>query len=227
MNTIIQTPTGKLETSLEFYRNLEFRTLSADPHIVTDGKAVIMINPRRSARAGVKFYRDSWSDVLGQLEEITHVTRVEDGYFFSDPSGSWYYLMESASPVRFALEEKSGSVLGNYMGLSLETTDMKRSIRILEILGFTHQSGAVDQGWITYANEDGFIISLLVPPCPHLFFNPSMTYFNGKNNLAVIEKIRALPIPIVEEITLFNKEGIVDNIIIRDPGGYGFFIFSD
>lgn len=46
-------------------------------------------------------------------------------------------------------------------------------------------------------------------------------------NLAVIKKIRELNIPIVEEISTFNKEGIVDNIIIRDPGGYGFFIFSD
>jgi len=54
-----------------------------------------------------------------------------------------------------------------------------------------------------------------------------LTYFNGKQNLEVIEKIRNNAIPITEEITHFNKEGIVDNIIIRDPGGYGFFIFSD
>jgi len=63
--------------------------------------------------------------------------------------------------------------------------------------------------------------------CPHLFFNPSMTFFNGKENLQIIERIRNLDIPITEEIREFNKEGIADNIIIRDPGGYGFFIFSD
>jgi hypothetical protein len=54
-----------------------------------------------------------------------------------------------------------------------------------------------------------------------------MTYFNGGNNMAVIGKIRSARIPIAEEITHFNKEGIVDNIIIRDPGGYGFFVFND
>jgi len=54
-----------------------------------------------------------------------------------------------------------------------------------------------------------------------------LTYFNGKQNLKVIEQIRNNGISITEEITHFNKEGIVDNIIIRDPGGYGFFIFSD
>ena len=45
--------------------------------------------------------------------------------------------------------------------------------------------------------------------------------------MEVIGKVRELGIPIAEEITHFNKEGLVDNIIIRDPGGYGFFIFSD
>ncbi len=54
-----------------------------------------------------------------------------------------------------------------------------------------------------------------------------MTFFNGKDNLNLIAKIREAGIPITEEITHFNKENIVDNIIIRDPGGYGFFIFSD
>ena len=52
--------------------------------------------------------------------------------------------------------------------------------------------------------------------------------FNGKeNNPKVIQNIRNVGIPIAEEITTFNKEGIVDNIIIQDPGGYGFFIFND
>jgi hypothetical protein len=63
--------------------------------------------------------------------------------------------------------------------------------------------------------------------CPHLFFNPSLTYFNGKNNLQIIENIRKSGVDITEEITVFNKEGIVDNVILRDNGGLGFFIFSD
>jgi len=71
-------------------------------------------------------------------------------------------------------------------------------------------------------------VSIMKPNmCPHLFFNPSLTYFNGGKNPEIIEAIRKLDIPITEEITYFNKEGLVDNIIIRDPGGYGFFIFND
>ena len=64
--------------------------------------------------------------------------------------------------------------------------------------------------------------------CPHLFFNPSLTYFNGKeNNPKVIKRLRELKITITEEITHFNDKGIADNVIICDPGGYGFFIFND
>lgn len=43
----------------------------------------------------------------------------------------------------------------------------------------------------------------------------------------MIEAVRKAGIPITEEITHFNSEGIVDNIIIRDPGGYGFYVFND
>ena len=124
--------------------------------------------------------------------------------------------------------EASSSVLGNYMGLSLETPDMDKSAQLFEILDFKAVMGSAEQGWVVFQNADGLGISLMKPmSCPHLFFNPSLTYFNGQNNLAVIEKIRALDIPITEEITHFNEENKVDNIIIRDPGGLGFFLFSD
>jgi hypothetical protein len=62
---------------------------------------------------------------------------------------------------------------------------------------------------------------------PHLFFNPSLTYFNGKNNLAVIESLRESGIPLAQEITHFNDKGIVDNVILQDAGGLGIFVFSD
>ena len=45
--------------------------------------------------------------------------------------------------------------------------------------------------------------------------------------MKIIEGIRKAGIDIEEDITAFNEKGIVDNIIIREPGGIGFFIFSD
>lgn len=229
MNTFFQTPTNDLRQSIDFYKKLNFKILSAEnPTLVTDGNAIIEINPDRFARAGVKFYKNNWKNIVEQLQNLTKVSPIENGYLFSDQSGVWIYLMESNSTVNFNLNEVEASTLGNFAGLSLETTDIKKSIEVWEILGFSKTMGSIEQGWVSYENQDKMGVSFMQPnSCPHLFFNPSMTYFNGKNNLAIIDKIRATGIPITEEITHFNKEGIVDNIIIRDPGGYGFFIFSD
>lgn len=229
MNSIIHTPTNNLAESLEFYTKLGFIKLPAtDLELVSDGKAVIEINPDRFARAGVKLFSESWEGIVEDLEDLVDVLRIENGYLISEPSGAWIYLIETQEELSLDLSSISSSVLGNYAGISLETTSINNSFHLWKLLGFNQQEGNIDQGWITLRNTDDLIISLMKPfTCPHLFFNPSLTYFNGAKNLEIIEKIRSLEIPITEEITHFNKEGIVDNIIIRDPGGYGFFLFND
>lgn len=226
--TIIHTPTGKLENSIDFYSRLQFKSIAGSPILYTDGIAVIEINTDRFARAGLKIYRRSWTTEIAALKEMTAVTAIPGGYLFCEPGGTWIYLMESEPGIKFKKSESSFSILGNFAGLSIEAADILRAARIFEILGFSKNMGSADQGWISFVNEEGFKINIMKPLCcPHLFFNPSLTYFNGKNNLSVIEKVRVLEIPISEEITHFNKKGIADNIIIRDPGGYGFFIFND
>ena len=228
MISIIHTPTPDLQKSIDFYKKLNFEVLSeTQPTLVSDGKAVIEINPERSARAGIKLYKKSWKSIVTKLEATTKVTATDQGYFLSDPSGMRIYLLESAPPTLPSPKEPS-STLGNYMGVSLETTDMARSVIFWENFGFIKVMGDAEKGWVAYSNGGDLTLSLMVAgSCPHLFFNPSLTYFNGKENMKVIEKIRAAGIPIAEEITQFNKEGIVDNVIICDPGGYGFFVFND
>jgi predicted enzyme related to lactoylglutathione lyase len=229
MQSIIHTPTPDLSKSLEFYERLNFQILRREPTaLVSDGKFLLEINPDRYARAGVKLYADSWEDAVGRLEKLTEVHMIEQGYLLADPSNVWIYLIKGDAAWEGDMEGETGSILGKYAGLSLETSDMKRSAAIWEALGFSLSMGSVEQGWIGYQNESGLGVSFMKPnTCPHLFFNPSLTFFNGGNNPAVIKKIREAGIPITEEITHFNKEGIVDNVIIRDPGGYGFFVFND
>ncbi len=228
MKTIIQTPTNDLENSLEFYRKLGFTLVSEKGNVFTDGKALISINADRFARAGLKLFNANWKEAVAELEKLTTVLKIEQGYLLNDSSGMWIYLIEQEEGIDFTLAESSTSVLGNYAGLSLECIAIEESIKIFKILGFAHSSGAIEQGWVSLSNEDGVGISIMVPnSCPHLFFNPSLTYFNGGKNDVVINKVRELEIPITEEITQFNAEGIVDNIIIRDPGGFGFFVFND
>lgn len=227
MSIILQSPTPDLPSSLDFYLRLGFRQVSENPFILTDGKAFMEINPDRYARAGIKLFRESWEPEIQKLQEITAVTTLDTGYLISDPSGMWIYLIELGAPEGIVKDFKSSSVLGNFAGLSLETVDIQKSQKLYEILGFTISGGSSENGYLLLENN-GFTISLMKPlSCPHLFFNPSLTYFNGTENLKIIEIIRKLNMPITEEITHFNKDGIVDNIIIRDPGGFGYFIFSD
>jgi hypothetical protein len=120
-------------------------------------------------------------------------------------------------------------ITGNFAGLSIETTEMERSVEFWSALGYAITMGEASKGWVSLEADGCPGISLMKSMmCPHLFFNPSLTYFNGKEgNPKVIEAVRKEGIPITEEITHFNKEGLVDNIIIRDPGGLGFFLFND
>ena len=229
MKTLVQTPTNRLDSSLEFYKKLEFTVLSqGETNLVSDGKVVLEINPDRFSRAGIKFFDSDWSAVAKQLQGVGLVTETEQGFIAVAPSGVWVYLINGNSPWDGNYGNATASIVGNYMGVSLESVSMEASVKFWEVLGFKTTMGAVEQGWIALANDEGFGLSVMkANMCPHLFFNPSLTYFNGKNNPEVIEKVRAAGIPITEEITHFNKEGIVDNIIIRDPGGLGFFVFND
>ena len=229
MNSIIQSPTPNLKHSIDFYKKINFSVVSeANPTIVSDGKAVIEINPQRKARAGIKLFQKDWKTTVEALKKIVPVKSIKNGYVLNDPSGSHIYLMERDEDPTFDLSKIETSTIGNYAGVSLETSDIDKSIAIYKTLGFSKIMGDISQGWVVYQNVDELAVSFMLSgSCPHLFFNPSLTYFNGKNNLGIIENIRKAGVPITEEITGFNKEGIVDNIIIRDPGGYGFFIFSD
>ena len=228
MKAVLQTPTPNVKSTTDFYSTIGFTQLSKSPLLVSDNKVVIEINENRFARAGVKLFDISWNLIIEQLKDICIIHKIKNGYMLSTPSNTWIYLIESEESPQYDLSKLKPSILGSNAGLSLETPNIELSMQIWKTVGFSNQQGSLDQGWIALANSEGFTISLMQPnTCPHLFFNPSLTYFNGKENLSIIEKIRSLNIPITEEITHFNKEGTVDNIIIRDPGGLGFFLFSD
>jgi catechol 2,3-dioxygenase-like lactoylglutathione lyase family enzyme len=228
MSIFLQTPTPNLEASLDFYRRLNFQEVDGQPNVFTDGKVYIEVNPDRYARSGIKIFREDWSQVVNALSSLTNVMKINEGYLLSDPSGVWIYLLEKPAPFELIVKETSESVLGNYAGICLELIDIAKAALIYEAIGFKLTAGSAESGFASYSLDD-FVVTLMKPlMCPHLFFNPSMTYFNGKiNNPIIIAKIRELKIPITEEISHFNKEGIVDNIIIRDPGGFGFFIYND
>jgi len=226
---IIQTCTGNLTTSKAYYQKLGFTSLSTDnPTIFTDGKFLLEINPANTARTGLKLYQADWSTTVEQLKEITTVFELEDGYLVSDPNGIKVYLMNGVLEGDFPIKGVSSSLLGNFSGMSIEAVDIERSIKFWQMLGYKKTMGGIEKGWVGFENGSGIGISIMKPMvCTHLFFNPGLNFFNGGKNLSIIQKIREVGIPIAEEITVFNKEGIVDNVILCDPGGLGFFVFND
>jgi hypothetical protein len=147
MKTIIQTPTNNIEESLNFYSKLKFGTLTHKNLIlVTDGKAVIQINPDRFARAGVKFYSKDWKEAVDQLEKLTPVVKTEEGYLLSDPSGTWIYLVENEEITNAQINSIKPSVLGNFAGISLEVISIKKSFGNLEPFGIFTQHGLSGSG---------------------------------------------------------------------------------
>ncbi len=228
MQILIQSPAAKPSQSLSFYESLNFKVISNEnPVIVSDGQVHIEINPKKFVRAGIKVFKENWKKDVELLKTFTKVHKTDSGFLCSDPSNCWIYLEEGTPSVELTKMECFSS-LGNFAGMSLESMDIQKSIDIWACLGFEHSMGAIENGWYAMTEKNGFGVSFMTPnSCPHQFYNPSLTYFNGGKNLPVIDKIKLAGIPIAEEISTFNKEGIVDNVIVKDPGGYGFFIFND
>ena len=229
MKAIVITPTPDRNKSLYFYSALKYRILNeCDPCLVTDGKVIIEIDEDRFARAGIALYHEDWSNTIAELKNDFKVMKMDKKYIVCDPNGVVVSLMSMSEYPKFKKPVEFKAATGNFNGISIEAFEFDKSLNFWQILGYKVTMGSPDGGWVAMTNGTDVGIGMMkFNMCPHLFFNPSFTYFNGKENLNVIEEIRKANVPITEEITHFNKDGIVDNLIIRDPGGFGFFLFSD
>ena len=226
MKAIIQTPTPEIEKSKEFYKGLAFKPVSEDPAIFADGKVFVAINDKPGARVAVKFFVDEPDELSKELEKIGALVVADDGIHTADPNGVRVILTGSDFP--YDSEGESFGETGNFAGISIEAVDFDATIEFWKSLGYEKTMGDEEQGWVAFANDTDIGISIMKSGmCPHLFFNPGLTYFNSGKNEENIARLRDAGIPITEEITLFNDEGKVDNVIINDPGGLGFFVFND
>ncbi len=226
MKTIIQTPTPNFEESRNFYEKIGFEIhTSSDKTFVYSNGITIELNKDRFSRAGIKCFGTNWEAFLSDNGLSDKATKMKNGYLITSPAGCCVYLEDA---IEHLPQSDTKPLIGTYGGFSLETNQIEESIGFWENFGYKQTMGNLEHGWEALSNEEGFSISLMKHQCcPHLFFNPSVSFFNGKENMTIIEGVRTANIDITEEISHFNPDGIVDNIIIRDPGGLGFFIFSD
>ena len=228
MRAILTTPTPSLEESLDFFGKLGFARVVDEPPVFAEGETLIEIDGDRFARPGVKLYRDDWQPVLDALDGEVRLHETDTGWLLTDPSGVFVRLMRGECPYPLLEGEKAEqrSAFGAFAGLSLESGDLERSVGLWRRLGFEPGEQQGD-AWVTCTGY-GLGISIMKPlTCPHLFFNPSLTYFNSGKNPEIIAELRKRGVSFAEEITHFNDQGIVDNVIVRDPGGWGIFVFND
>ena len=227
MQLLYITPTPDMDQSKNYFSKLNFELYEKEAICYAyDQQLCIAITDDRKQRSGLCLIKNSWIKELDDLRIFAKVHSVGKAHYLTTPSGTWIQLREGQEIVLPSSQKKS--LLGNFAGLSLETMDMALSARIFACLGFEHSMGEIDKGWMSYTDQFDNTISLMSPfACPHLFLNPSLTFFNGTENTRVIQSVRDASLPILEEITAFNKDGVVDNIILCEPGGYGFFVFND
>ena len=227
MQLFLQTCTPNIHQSKNYFKALDFELEDkGDYTLVYDRQMHIMISHERSGRKGLSLIKENWESEITQLAQFVEVKQNNGVYYFVSPSGTRFAL--KSGPSVMIPEAQSTCLLGNYAGVSLETMDIKMSMKILQVLGFEQSGGGLDKGWVSCTDQAQNTISLMMPfTCPHLFINPSGTFFNSGGNTEIIAKIRQRGIAIYEEITAFSTKCDVDNITMREPGGVGFFVFND
>ena len=129
---------------------------------------------------------------LLNLKSNTPIIKTKKGYLITDHNGIWIKLIvETWDEKITSLNYKS--LLGNYAGVCIETLEVSKSYVFSNLLGFSSKSKDFSKGWIEMKSEVGDSISLIqAQQCPHLFFNPSVTYLNGSHNLEINESIKKL-----------------------------------
>jgi len=139
------------------------------------------------------------------------------------PSGTW--IKERKEKIKYSTIDTK-SLLGNYAGVCIKTLDIEASFIFWQAKGFKGKLN-LNASWCELENENGDRLSLLkANSCPHLFTNPSLAFFNGPEKSTIIQKIKALRLPVKQEV-IFREESSAENQILNDPGGLGFFVFND
>lgn len=228
MPNIISSYRDLLKTKA-FYKSINFTPLNKEETMFTDGSVVVELDGANKSRNGLHLYKIDIEKVSQNFPKGWDFKSVENKLFTTDPNGVHLVLDKGSCPHQIP-KQTHKSMLGNCAGIGLETFQWDLSIQFWSALGFVVEMGdAKKKGWVQIGHPNGGKMALMYAGmCPHSFANPSVTYFNGKEgNPKVLYSLRENKIPIYEEVTVFSAEKQVDNVILRDPNGIGFFIFND
>lgn len=207
-----------------FYDTLGFSTLSTEEGSVrmTDGNLLFDL---RSAHTDATLLSYCTNDIPNAVEMAANLeipVREQSAHhaILEEPNGLFILLAgpDMISPT--AMEKKPSSLCGTFYEISLETSDMERSIVWWQNVGF--KATTRKETWCTL--DDGKIMIGLYQKgsCPHRFKNPSLTYF--ETDMAErIQMLKSRGIKFIQEEREIGMEG---HAIAESPDGQFFFLFK-
>lgn len=230
MKMITVTPAVDISLSIEFYEKAGFLKIDADDAVVfADSNNYMVLDNSASTRPALKFFEIDLAKWKSKNPSSPFIIQSNEALRTIDPSGVHIILTTDKAPTWLKGSSDHKSIFGNFAGISIEAVAFKKTVLFYESIGYKITNGKVENNsYVVLEKEAAVSISIMAyGSCPHQFYNPSLTYFNSGQNAPIIQKVKENGLRIAEEITVFNKEGIVDNIIVRGPGDWGFFIFND
>lgn len=229
---IINTAAQNIERLHHFYDQVGYQSIDEHGSFRYDGQALIHLDGTNEARTSIHMYADKLETIVAKIINLGYnVIQQSESIGFSDPNGvKWkLYEFDEYPDIHFNRDFEM-SLLGKYFGLGIESFEYERSIEFYKALGYKIISGdPANKSYLSLAQEGCHDLTLFYPgSCPHAFYNPSLTFFNGKKgNPVLIDKMRSVNIQFTEEVTVFSDDGAVDNVIVEDGGGLHFFVFND
>ena len=218
------------DKSLRYYERLGFTINSLDnaQHLISAAGISFLLDERPFIRPGWVFYGKETAELQAKLKQHSQLIPFEEGWLSLTTCGAWLRLVESLPPVISTHDALQDSALGSFAGWSMETLDLRKSQDFWNSLGFDLVAGDSNSSWITMRNGNTQQISFMkYGSCPHLFLGASLTFFNGKDNVEVIQGLKALGIPILQDVRVFSQGNKTENVVLQDPSGLGIFVFND
>ncbi len=224
----IRTP--KLKEERAFFDKIGFQIVRDDDEglLLTDGTTLFELIQDTNKGAELTYFTKDLQKTVAQAEDVG-ITFDETGEALAtlrDPSKVHIHLIQRDAATLPDLPDEPVSEAGRFGEVSIETKDLRASIRFWKRLGFEveHRDPPVSQ-WATIFDgvlriglyEHGVI--------RHKFRNPSITYFEP-DMAERIARLRDKDLHIAQELPEDAEPEDVKSAIAEAPSGVYFFLFS-
>ncbi|MBI3579604.1 MAG: VOC family protein [Ignavibacteriales bacterium] len=224
-----------LKETLPFYLTLGFQIVGQDvvPYPwaqLTDGFILITLGQDTGEASGLAFFASDMEQRAERLKKDdikVEKTKMKIGDWYQtvvyDPDNFPIHLIGYDAAKLPKLPGKPISKCGQFAEISIEVSDLQKSLAFWNQLGFSPEAGGTSK-WCS-TNNGVFQLGLYEKgSAPHGFHNPCITYFEPD----MAQRLAGLSKEGIKYIFEFppNKEGLLESAIAEAPDGQYFFLFK-